>query len=1568
YMQTSRREELMPSSPVSPAAAAAAADSSSACASNDDDTLHYFRKLLKECRVDEDYDEYLADTGLGQQSPLRPVADSLSGQLMNKLWLSVSPQLVPPEIEEHRATRLPWIIAVSPNGRRLALLKRRQLELYSLKRGLDEALVVIATPPDQFCQWRLMSWSADSQCIAVANSNGGVLVFNIRGQKLCELAPEQVTDNPSGCPLAFLMLESGGGGDDGSTSGGVIVLFTVSISGMLKQFLLDLQQPPQQQQQQQQQFPQTESPQCLSAYNIRDRVAGQPVFCGCYDSVSGTLALGTCTMRHSPTLSAPLQHGIQLWRRISEFPFIKASLALEEDMIELGRSRRLLASVLLRNRSRTDCVTSMALSPDGFKLAASYAYGCVSVWTFPAGNLIATFSLAEQCLSSVRSPHLSRTRVLGVPRRLYPGKPGDRPSGVEWWSEAVLIIVRTNGSVSLLDAATCQSIMGSSPEWFEPYPAVTPPQAGQFLILECEVRKRRARRRRLTSGGQTDSADDRQADDAADYDDDDDDDDRDEEGRDGGLVGSASWAAYRAAHGLLWATGVGLKRLFTVDGGGGGGDNGDFDSPSSSKRSRYTASRDYRIVCFKRTSPAELFQWKLDSDEYGEALLLARNYGLDTDLVYQRQWQMSLMTRSAIDDFLVRINKRHWVLHECLHRVPKDLDSARDLLEFGLRATDVDCFTAIGEGEDQGRLVLTDANIYAEMNYTGERLTAQEERDRLKRNEEEYRSNRLANLDWQKLRPEQRELMRTRRQLLAHLHRLDCYEQVLGGRHRAPERYTAEEFADFRRQTPLGLAVSYARLGNYDAVDHVISHYTDELLPHRLLILSNAAECDSPRQYEFLLPSAGRRLHDSDLLDWPRRVTSSALADWAWRDQAVLAVPASPPTDEAAAEMASLYAEAPESAAAANPLTSAQVAAWLADRARFIEAESLQVDNALCLLELGVERGFTGLDDLLEEVRLLANFVYGGGGSVGGGSSGGTDYLRLANLRDLTELERCQLLISRRESKEDFLSDVTNRLAPHLARLEARQKGLGRDLLRRLLLGLANEGQLGLVAAYVERPPASSYGNSSAAGFLADQALLADVALEAAYVDADSVDLVAAGRLADLVAQLTSSVAPAVVEKAKVLRQRVDACRLVASRRGVGTVSAARSPAALASLDAAKADLLLQQVARQEVQVWCSESVSAGKLDSNSSSGSLVDLQKVTSLLRDLDTLATGALAALVTAGRPIRLLLQCMLSAGQIGLIKSAIAHLELEPGRVPSRRPHVPYMDSVQLITSAAIDYFNSAASATDPTIALAKRCLAYLPATESAVRKELALIEALVALEDLAVPVLPVGLRGHADPAGLICKAIKRQGDLYKRLDDLLRVCDLLALPASASASVQLSAGEAALTAGDFKFASRLCLRLIDRTADPDGQGRLSSTCPDAWRICYALLTRWPDSRSGSAADRLRMARFCTVYCSPDMLEAACDLLEDVECLTAGTAGEEDEEATSFAAVDDPEDAQQASSLTAVVEGGIRGVFKSAATSKRLFDKTLSNLGVDLSKSNFIGLSSKHVTKERSLIDRV
>lgn len=48
-----------------------------------------------------------------------------------------------------------------------------------------------------------------------------------------------------------------------------------------------------------------------------------------------------------------------------------------------------------------------------------------------------------------------------------------------------------------------------------------------------------------------------------------------------------------------------------------------------------------------------LFQ--IDNEEYGEALSLAQTYGLDSDLVYQRQWRKSAVNVASIQDYLVRL-------------------------------------------------------------------------------------------------------------------------------------------------------------------------------------------------------------------------------------------------------------------------------------------------------------------------------------------------------------------------------------------------------------------------------------------------------------------------------------------------------------------------------------------------------------------------------------------------------------------------------------------------------------------------------------------------------------------------------------------------------------------------------------------------------------------------------------------------------------------------------------------------------------------------------------------------
>lgn len=43
------------------------------------------------------------------------------------------------------------------------------------------------------------------------------------------------------------------------------------------------------------------------------------------------------------------------------------------------------------------------------------------------------------------------------------------------------------------------------------------------------------------------------------------------------------------------------------------------------------------------------------------------------------------------------------MLHECVERVPENVDAAKELLQYGLKGTDLEALIAIGNGEDGGR-------------------------------------------------------------------------------------------------------------------------------------------------------------------------------------------------------------------------------------------------------------------------------------------------------------------------------------------------------------------------------------------------------------------------------------------------------------------------------------------------------------------------------------------------------------------------------------------------------------------------------------------------------------------------------------------------------------------------------------------------------------------------------------------------------------------------------------------------------------------------------------------------
>ena len=78
-----------------------------------------------------------------------------------------------------------------------------------------------------------------------------------------------------------------------------------------------------------------------------------------------------------------------------------------------------------------------------------------------------------------------------------------------------------------------------------------------------------------------------------------------------------------------------------------------FRPPRKRKRKPPTWLETHRIFNVRSITPLELFHRKIDAEEYGEALDLAKIYKLDSDLVFQRRWTRSRVTTRTIKDYLV---------------------------------------------------------------------------------------------------------------------------------------------------------------------------------------------------------------------------------------------------------------------------------------------------------------------------------------------------------------------------------------------------------------------------------------------------------------------------------------------------------------------------------------------------------------------------------------------------------------------------------------------------------------------------------------------------------------------------------------------------------------------------------------------------------------------------------------------------------------------------------------------------------------------------------------------------
>uniref|UniRef100_A0A8C4GW67 NBAS subunit of NRZ tethering complex n=1 Tax=Dicentrarchus labrax TaxID=13489 RepID=A0A8C4GW67_DICLA len=828
-------------------------------------------------------------------------------------------------------------------------------------------------PKDPNPQWRRVAWSHDCTLLAYADSTGTVRLFDLIGSELFVIPPVVSFPGDFSCAVAGLIFLEYTASAQWSAE-----LLVITYGGGLKSYLVSVGTN--------QNFQENHSFSFSAHYS-------HGITSAIYHPSHRLLLVGGCESGDDSTSKASCC-GITAWRTLSGSPHYKQVTSYEDD-VNPNQKRGFIRIPSIRFFSRQgdekDGVFRMSLSPDGTLLAVIHFSGRLSLWDIPSLKQRATWSQDQQPGFEEINPEwktsLERRKKIKDKEQYYP------LVDVNWWSDNVLILARCSGSVTVSSVRTLRNLLGKSCEWFEPSPRVTAAHDGGFLSLECEVKlaQKRGRLESNLTGGASE----------------------DEEGDDGGDSDSDEESSAKARYfgyikqGLYYVTE--MER---------------FAPPR--KRPR-TVTKNYRLVSLRSTTPEELYQRKIDNEEYGEALSLAQAYNLDSDLVYQRQWRKSTVSIASIQDYLSKICKRSWVLHECVERVPENVDAAKELLQYGLKGTDLEALIAIGNREDGGRFIMPGDVDLDDLPYE-DILSDDVELEIKKEREGKKRQELLAKVDFSRLTLEQKELCRSRLKLLSYLDRLATYEEILGGPHAAEQKYDAEFFKKFRSQNIVLSARNYARESNVQALDILFTYHGAELLQHRLAILYNFPETTSPHEYTILLPEAC--LDDRGelvLIPWDEQRHREM--DWC-----------------EAEECSFLYEDAPEVLRFRTATPSIELLTdWYQSRAKDIDSCSRQVDCALSLVRLGKEREIPGLELLCDDMVTMETLVYETSCELS---------LTLKDFQQLSDIDKLRLLM-KNSTTERYVKDAFQWMVPFLHRCEGQTEGAAKSLLREYLVGLA---------------------------------------------------------------------------------------------------------------------------------------------------------------------------------------------------------------------------------------------------------------------------------------------------------------------------------------------------------------------------------------------------------------------------------------------------------------------------------------------------------------------------------
>ena len=106
---------------------------------------------------------------------------------------------------------------------------------------------------------------------------------------------------------------------------------------------------------------------------------------------------------------------------------------------------------------------------------------------------------------------------------------------------------------------------------------------------------------------------------------------------------------------------------------------------------------EYRLLLLKQASAIDLYKHKISLQLYSEALLLATEFALDLNLLYQSQWESSSGSLDAVSLYLSRITDTVYVLEQVLLARGPDAESTGRSIELGLSRIQVGLYPWCGK-------------------------------------------------------------------------------------------------------------------------------------------------------------------------------------------------------------------------------------------------------------------------------------------------------------------------------------------------------------------------------------------------------------------------------------------------------------------------------------------------------------------------------------------------------------------------------------------------------------------------------------------------------------------------------------------------------------------------------------------------------------------------------------------------------------------------------------------------------------------------------------------------------